>query len=174
LKEKNELFDEIYAGAEEIIRVELDSQGPLQIKVLNKSNNDLPIYETSKSAGVDLKAFIEDGEVEINPGETVLVKTGLHVELPDRLEMQIRSRSGLALKKGIIVLNSPATIDPDYRGDVGIILHNLSNSIFVVKNGDRIAQAVFAQFERIKFKEVNKLSETERGEGGFGHTGGVQ
>ena len=144
----------------------------VKINIINRTNseNPNPSYETPNSAGVDLRAFtIED--ITINPMERALIHTGLYMEIPSGYEGQVRPRSGLAIKKGITVLNTPGTIDSDYRGEICVILINLSNIPFTVKNGDRIAQMVFSPVERAVFAEVRKLNETERGDGGFGHTG---
>jgi len=140
------------------------------VKIVNKSNNPLPEYSTEHSAGMDLRAFVPE-PVVLRPLERVLVPTGLFVELPVGYEAQIRPRSGLALKKGITVLNSPGTIDADYRGEVGIILINLSNEEFLIQNGERICQMVIARHEHIGWEMVEILEETSRGAGGFGHTG---
>lgn len=142
----------------------------MKIKVINKSNNELPLHATELSAGMDLQAFIPRGFIVINPGERKLIPTGLYSELPKGYEVQIRPRSGMALKKGITVLNSPGTIDGDYRGEWGVILHNNSTVPFIVNNGDRVAQAVLNKYEQIEWETTNTLSKTERGEGGFGHT----
>jgi dUTP pyrophosphatase len=142
----------------------------MEIKIINKSNHDLPHYETSASAGMDLRASISEPRV-LKPLERSIVGTGLFIELPVGIEAQVRPRSGLAAKKGITVLNAPGTIDADYRGEVGVILVNLSNEEFVINNGERIAQLVIAKHERAEWKEVEDLSETARGEGGFGSTG---
>ena len=142
----------------------------VQIKVVNKGNQPLPKYQTSQSAGMDLRANI-DAPVLIKPLDRKLIPTGLHISLPEGYEAQIRPRSGLAIKNGITVINTPGTIDPDYTGDVGVILVNISNEDFVVQPGDRIAQMVINKFEQAKFEVVEELDETERGEGGFGHTG---
>ena len=142
----------------------------VQIKVVNKGNQPLPKYQTSQSAGMDLRANI-DAPVLIKPLDRKLIPTGLHISLPEGYEAQIRPRSGLAIKKGITVINTPGTIDPDYTGDVGVILVNISNEDFVVQPGDRIAQMVINKFEQAEFEVVEELDETERGEGGFGHTG---
>lgn len=142
----------------------------LKINIVNKSGNKLPFYASVGSAGVDLLANIEE-PVELMPLQRKLIKTGLFIELPEGYEAQIRPRSGLALKNGITVLNSPGTIDSDYRGEIGVILINLSDVSFVVNNGDRIAQMVICKYEKVLFNEVNVLSLTERGEGGFGHSG---
>lgn len=142
----------------------------LKVKVVNKSNNDLPEYATISSAGLDLRANIEE-EIKLKPLSRVLVPTGLYIELPPGYEAQIRPRSGLAIKHGISIVNSPGTIDADYRGEIGIILINLSNDEFIVKPGERICQMIVAKHEKIEWESVNSLEETERGAGGFGHTG---
>ena len=141
-----------------------------KIKIINKSNNDLPSYATIGSAGVDVKANLEE-DVFINPMEIKLIKTGLFIELPDGFECQVRPRSGLSYKHGITVLNSPGTIDSDYTGEIGIILINLKNTSFKISNGDRIAQLVFSKYEKIDWEQVEVLNKTSRGEGGFGSTG---
>lgn len=140
------------------------------VKIVNKSNNPLPEYSTTHSAGMDLRANLTE-PIVLKPLERVLVPTGLFIELPVGFEAQIRPRSGLALKKGITVLNSPGTIDADYRGEVGIILINLSNEEFVIQHGERICQMVIARHEHIGWEAVEVLDETDRGAGGFGHTG---
>ena len=140
------------------------------VKIVNKSNNPLPEYSTAHSAGMDLRANLLE-PIVLKPLERVLVPTGLFIELPVGFEAQIRPRSGLALKKGITVLNSPGTIDADYRGEVGIILINLSNEEFVIQHGERICQMVIARHENIGWQSVEVLEETDRGAGGFGHTG---
>ena len=140
------------------------------VKVINKSSNPLPAYESSFSAGMDIRAFIES-PIVLQPQERVIVKTGLYLELEKNFEAQVRPRSGLALKKGITVLNAPGTIDADYRGEVGVILINLSQEDFTIEDGERIAQVVFAQVEQAAWINVETLTETERGEGGFGSTG---
>jgi dUTP pyrophosphatase len=142
----------------------------MQIKIVNNSSNPLPSYETDLSAGMDLRAHLTE-PVEIKPLERTLVPTGLFIELPPGFEAQVRPRSGLAAKFGITVLNSPGTIDADYRGEVRVILVNLSSEGFTIKNGDRIAQMIIAKHERATMVEAHNLSETSRGEGGFGHTG---
>ena len=142
----------------------------MKIKVINKSNHDLPHYETIASAGMDLRANILE-QITLKPLERTIVKTGLFIELPLGIEAQVRPRSGLAAKKGITVLNAPGTVDADYRGEIGVILVNLSNDDFVIKNGERIAQLVIAKHERAEWEQVEYLSETSRGEGGFGSTG---
>jgi dUTP pyrophosphatase len=142
----------------------------MKVKVINQSKHSLPSYETSASAGLDVRANLEEA-VELKPLGRVLIKTGLFLEIPEGYECQVRPRSGLALKKGITVLNSPGTIDADYRGEVGVILINLSEEVFVIEDGERIAQLVFAEFKQAVWEESVSLSETERGEGGFGSTG---
>ena len=141
-----------------------------QIKVINRSNNPLPDFSTAHSAGVDLRAFLEQ-PIVLGSLERVLVPTGLFMEIPEGFEVQIRPRSGLAIKHGVGVLNSPGTIDADYRGEVKVILINMSADSFVINNGDRICQMVLNKYERFKWNNVEVLSETDRGSGGFGHTG---
>ena len=143
----------------------------MKLNIVNKSNNAMPAYETINSAGMDLRAYLPDGELVIKPMQRTLVPTGLFMEIPVGYEGQVRPRSGLAIKSGITVLNSPGTIDADYRGEVKVILINLSDVDFVIKSGDRIAQLVIAKHEQMEVVEVETLSETERGAGGFGHTG---
>lgn len=142
----------------------------MQIKIINKSDYALPSYETKGSAGLDLRANI-DNPIVLQPLDRALIQTGLFMELPVGYEAQIRPRSGLALKKGITVLNSPGTVDSDYRGEVGVILINLSSVDFTINPGDRIAQMVIAKHEQAEWVEVDGLSSTERGEGGYGHSG---
>jgi dUTP pyrophosphatase len=142
----------------------------MKINIINKSSHLLPHYETIASAGMDLRAHIVDAIV-LKPLERKIIPTGLFMELPVGYEAQVRPRSGLAAKHGISVLNSPGTIDADYRGEIGVVLVNLSNDIFTVNNGDRVAQMVIAKHERAEWNEVLSLSETSRGEGGFGSTG---
>jgi len=142
----------------------------MQIKIINKSNQDLPHYETIASAGMDLRANISESRI-LKPLERSIVGTGLFIELPVGIEAQVRPRSGLAAKNGITVLNAPGTIDADYRGEIGVILVNLSNEEFTINNGERIAQLVIAKHERAEWVQVEGLSETDRGEGGFGSTG---
>lgn len=142
----------------------------MKIKVINRSAYDLPQYETSLAAGLDIKANI-DQPLTLRSLERTMVPTGLYVELPEGYEMQIRPRSGMAAKFGLTVLNTPGTIDPDYRGEIKIILANLSDRDYVLNPGERIAQMVVARFERIEWSAVDRLSDTERGAGGFGHTG---
>ena len=143
----------------------------MRLNIVNKSDNALPAYETVNSAGMDLRAYLPDGELVIKPMQRALVPTGLYMEIPVGYEGQVRPRSGLAIKSGITVLNSPGTIDADYRGEVKVILINLSDADFVIKSGDRIAQLVIAKCEQMEIVKVETLSETERGSGGFGHTG---
>ena len=142
----------------------------MKIEIINKSKHQLPQYETAQSAGVDLRANI-DLPIVLKPLERALIKTGLFIALEDGYEAQIRPRSGLAYKNGITVLNSPGTIDADYRGEIGVILVNLSNTDFVIEDGERVAQMVIAKYEQAKFEEVTVLNETKRGAGGFGSTG---
>ncbi len=142
----------------------------LQIKIVNKSKHSLPSYKTSLSAGMDLKANIEEPYI-LKPLERKLIMTGLFIELPEAYEAQIRPRSGLALKKGIGILNSPGTIDADYRGEIGVILINLSNEEVIINDGDRVCQMVIASHEKVKWTAVEVLENTLRGSGGFGSTG---
>ena len=142
----------------------------MTIQIINKSQHELPNYETIASAGMDLRANLTES-ITLNPLERAIVKTGLFIELPIGYEAQVRPRSGLAAKKGVTVLNSPGTIDADYRGEIGVILVNLSNETFTVENGERIAQLIIAKHERAEWISVEVLSETSRGEGGFGSTG---
>ena len=143
----------------------------MKLNIVNKSDNALPNYETVNSAGMDLRAYLPDGQIVIKPMQRVLVPTGLFMEIPVGYEGQVRPRSGLAIKSGITVLNSPGTIDADYRGEIKVILINLSDTDFVINSGDRIAQLIIAKCEQMEVVEVESLSETERGAGGFGHTG---
>ncbi len=142
----------------------------MNVKIINKSSHELPAYETGSSAGMDLRANITE-PVTLKPLERAIIKTGLFIELPVGYEAQVRPRSGLAAKKGITVLNSPGTIDADYRGEIGVILVNLSNEEFTIQNGERIAQMVISRHEHITWKQVDSLEETSRGAGGFGSTG---
>ena len=142
----------------------------MKIKIVNKSNNPLPSYATEHSAGMDLRAFVSEA-ITLKPMERRIIPTGLYIELPEGFEAQIRPRSGLAIKSGITCLNTPGTIDADYRGEIGVILINLSNQDFVINNGERICQMVINKYEKASLVEVDDLSETDRGEGGFGHTG---
>ena len=142
----------------------------MKVQIINKSKHIIPAYETELSAGMDLRANI-DVSITLKPLERAIIKTGLFIALPPGLEAQVRPRSCLAAKKGITVLNSPGTVDADYRGEIGVILVNLSNDNFIVNDGERIAQLVIAKHERIEWNEVSVLNETERGAGGFGSTG---
>ncbi|MDD3875018.1 MAG: dUTP diphosphatase [Bacteroidales bacterium] len=142
----------------------------MNIRIINKSTNPLPHYQTKLSAGMDISAFLEKSIV-LKPLERALIPSGLFIELPAGIEAQIRPRSGLALKKGITVLNTPGTIDADYRGEIKIILINLSQEEVTIENGERIAQMVIAKHEQATLVEVDQINETERGAGGFGHTG---
>lgn len=148
----------------------------MRVQIVNKSFNPLPTYSTEYSAGMDLRANLKNNEgndetISISPGERVLIPTGLYIQLPYGYEAQIRPRSGLALKYGITVLNTPGTIDADYRGEIGVCLINHGNDTFDIHHGDRIAQIVFAQVEQAALIEVSELVNTKRGDGGFGHTG---
>ncbi len=142
----------------------------MEIKIVNRSGNELPVYETEHAAGMDLKASL-DTPLTLKPLERLLIPTALFIELPVGYEAQVRPRSGLAFKHGITVLNSPGTIDADYRGEIKVILINLSNQEFVINHGDRIAQMVISKHENAQWQVVESLNETSRGEGGFGHTG---
>ena len=142
----------------------------MKIKIINKSKHPLPQYATPLSAGLDLRANI-DTPITLQPLQRCLVPTGLYIALPEGYEAQVRQRSGLAIKKGITVLNSPGTIDADYRGEICIILVNLSNEPFVIEDGERVAQMVIARHEQAEWEETDTLDETERGAGGFGHSG---
>ena len=142
----------------------------LPVNIINLSDNPLPAYATEGSSGMDIRAFL-DKAIHIEPMERVLVPTGLSIELPENFEAQIRPRSGLAVKQGITCLNTPGTIDADYRGEIKIILINLSSEVQIVQPGDRIAQMVFQKVEKINWQPVHTINETDRGAGGFGHTG---
>ena len=142
----------------------------MEVKIINRSSNPLPEYATSNSAGADIRAFLEK-PIVLKPLQRALVPTGLFIELPVGFEAQIRPRSGLALKKGITVLNTPGTIDSDYRGEIGVILINLSSEDVIIESGERICQMIIAKHETVTFYSTNLLSDTERGGGGFGHTG---
>lgn len=142
----------------------------MEIKVVNKSKHKLPEYSTILSAGIDIRANI-DTPIKLKPMQRSLVPTGLFIELPQGIEAQVRPRSGLAIKKGITVLNTPGTIDADYRGEIMVILINLSDEIFIIKDGERISQMIITRHEKIDWKEVKVLDKSVRGEGGFGHTG---
>lgn len=142
----------------------------MKVQIINKSKHEIPAYETEGSAGMDLRANLDE-VVVLKPLERAIIKTGLFIALPIGFEAQVRPRSGLAAKKGITVLNSPGTVDADYRGEIGVILVNLSNENFTINDGERIAQLIIAKHERITWNEVEVLNETERGSGGFGSTG---
>ena len=142
----------------------------MHFEIVNISNNPNPEYQTEASAGMDIRAFLND-PIDIHPGKFKLISTGIHIKILPGFEIQVRPRSGLALKKGITVLNSPGTIDSDYRGEIGVILINHSNQTFEVKSGDRIAQLVISKHEKISWKNVNEIDSSTRGEGGFGSTG---
>ena len=142
----------------------------VKIKIVNRGSQQLPAYATELSAGMDLRANIDES-ITLNPMERRIIPTGLYMALPPGYEAQVRPRSGLAFKHGITVLNSPGTIDADYRGEIGVLLVNLSNEPFVITEGERIAQMVIARHEQGQFEEVDQLDQTERGEGGYGHTG---
>ncbi|MBR4919807.1 MAG: dUTP diphosphatase [Prevotella sp.] len=142
----------------------------IAIKVVNRGHQQLPVYATPQSAGMDLRANIDE-PITLHPMERRLIPTGLHIALPEGYEAQIRPRSGLALKHGLTVLNSPGTIDADYRGEIGVLLINLSQQDFIINDGERIAQMIIARHEQADFVVVEELDQTERGEGGYGHTG---
>jgi len=142
----------------------------MTVQIINKSKHQIPAYETEQSAGMDLRANIDES-ITLKPLERVIIKTGLFIALPPGFEAQVRPRSGLAAKKGITVLNSPGTVDADYRGEIGVILVNLSNEGFVIQDGERVAQLVIARHERVVWEQVEVLGETARGAGGFGSTG---
>lgn len=141
-----------------------------KIKIVNKGQQPLPTYATAQSAGMDLRANI-DAPITLRPMERQLIPTGLHIALPEGFEAQVRPRSGLALKHGITVLNTPGTIDADYRGELKVLLVNFSNTNFVINAGERVAQMVIARYEKVDFEQVIELDDTERGAGGYGHTG---
>ena len=143
----------------------------MTVKIVNKSDNQLPVYETINSAGMDLRAYLPEGAITLKPMQRMLIPTGLFMEIPEGYEGQVRPRSGLAIKNGITVLNTPGTIDSDYRGELQIILINLGDKDFEIKNGDRIAQIIVAPVTQGNFVQVEQLSVTERGEKGFGSTG---
>lgn len=144
----------------------------MKIKIVNKSKHPLPDYATALAAGMDLRANLEE-PVELLPLERSLIPTGIYIQLPEGYEAQIRPRSGLAIKHGIGIVNTPGTIDADYRGEIRVILVNLSNEIFTVNDGERICQMIISKHERVDWSEVEELDETERGDGGFGHTGKI-
>lgn len=143
---------------------------PTTVKIVNKSQHPIPAYATAGSSGVDIRANIEES-ITLSPLERVLIPTGLFFEMPEHLEAQVRPRSGLAIKQGLTCLNTPGTIDADYRGEIKVIIINLSNEVQTIHNGDRIAQVVFQVVEKVAFQQVDQLNETDRGAGGFGHTG---
>ena len=142
----------------------------MKIRIINKSPHSLPKYETENSAGMDIRAFIKNN-INLKPLERTIVTTGLYLSLPKGYEAQVRPRSGLAIKKGITVLNSPGTIDSDYRGEIGVILINLSTEVFTIKNGDRVAQLIVAKHTSVAWEEAEQLEDSSRGSGGFGSTG---
>lgn len=142
----------------------------VKVKVVNKSHNDLPAYSTKDSAGMDLRASLDE-PLELKPMQRALIPTGIYIELPEGYECQIRPRSGLALKHGVTVLNTPGTIDADYRGEIGVILINLSDTPFVVNDGERICQMVVTRYDKVDWVRVEALDDSARGAGGFGHTG---
>ncbi len=142
----------------------------MKVQIINKSHHPLPAYQTSLSAGMDIRANLTE-PVELKPLERKLIPTGLYIALPEGYEAQIRPRSGLAIKHGISLVNTPGTIDADYRGEIGVILVNLSNEPFIVQDGERICQMVIARYQQVSWEQVETLEETERGAGGFGHTG---
>ena len=141
-----------------------------EVKIVNRGHQPLPAYATSQSAGMDRRANI-DAPIVLRPLERRLIKTGIHIALPEGYEAQVRPRSGLALKHGITVLNTPGTIDADYRGEIGVVLVNLGSEDFTVNDGERIAQMVISRYEKVELRLVEELDETQRGEGGYGHTG---
>lgn len=142
----------------------------MKVRIINKSHHPLPAYATTQSAGMDIRANLSE-PVELKPLERKLIPTGLYIALPDGYEAQMRPRSGLAIKHGITLLNTPGTIDADYRGEIGVILVNLSNEPFVINDGERICQMVIASYQQVEWESVEVLDDTERGAGGFGHTG---
>lgn len=143
----------------------------IRVKIVNNSHHPLPAYSTIDSAGMDVRAYLPNGPIVLKPMERRLIPTGLHIELPQGYECQIRPRSGLALKHGLTIVNSPGTIDADYRGEIGVILMNLSQDEFIVNDGERICQMVVKEYTRVEWVQTESLSSSERGEGGFGHTG---
>jgi len=143
----------------------------IKVKIINRSHHPLPSYGTQEAAGMDIRAFLPQGAVTLRPLQRVLIPTGLYIQLPSGYECQIRPRSGLALKHGISIVNSPGTVDADYRGEIGIILINLSDTDFTVNDGDRIAQMVIKRYTSVDWEPVESLDSTEREDGGFGHTG---
>ena len=143
----------------------------ISVKIVNNSHHPSPAYSTIDSAGMDVRAYLPNGPIVLKPMERRLIPTGLHIELPQGYECQIRPRSGLALKHGLTIVNSPGTIDADYRGEIGVILMNLSQDEFIVNDGERICQMVVKEYTRVEWVQTESLSSSERGEGGFGHTG---
>lgn len=143
----------------------------ISVKILNRSHHPLPSYSTPEAAGMDVRAYLPDGPITLKPMQRALVGTGLHIQLPAGYECQIRPRSGLALRHGLSIVNSPGTVDADYRGEIGIILINLGEEDFTVNDGDRICQMVIKQYSHVKWDEVNELDRTKREDGAFGHTG---
>lgn len=143
----------------------------VRIKVINKSGNPLPEYATNEAAGMDVRAYLPEGPVTLRQFQRALIPTGLHMQLPSGYECQIRPRSGLALKHGVTIVNSPGTIDADYRGEIGIIMINLGEDDFIVNDGDRICQMVVKQYSKVEWEPAKRLDDTERKDGGFGHTG---
>ncbi len=143
----------------------------IKVKIINKSHHQLPAYATPGSAGMDVRAYLPDAPVVLGPMERALIPTGLYMELPHGYECQIRPRSGLAIKHGISLVNAPGTVDSDYRGEIGVILINLSDKPFTVNDGERVCQMVIAPYTRVDWENVSRIDSTERGDGGFGHTG---
>lgn len=143
----------------------------INVKIINRSHHPMPQYATPGSAGMDVRAFLPDSPIVLKPLERALVPTGLYIQLPRGYECQIRPRSGLAIKHGISLVNTPGTVDSDYRGEIGVILINLSSEPFTINDGERICQMVIAPYTRVKWEQTDRIDETERGDGGFGHTG---
>lgn len=143
----------------------------ITVKIINRGHHALPQYSTPQSAGMDVRAYLPEGPVELLPGQRALIPTGLHIELPEGYECQVRPRSGLAFKHGITIVNAPGTIDADYRGEIGVLLMNCGQEPFTINDGERIAQLVVARYSHVEWNSTESISESERGEGGFGHTG---
>ncbi len=143
----------------------------ITVKIINRSHHALPQYSTPQSAGMDVRAYLPEGPVELLPGQRALIPTGLHIELPEGYECQVRPRSGLAFKHGITIVNAPGTIDADYRGEIGVLLMNCGQEPFTINDGERIAQLVVARYSHVEWNSTESISESARGEGGFGHTG---
>ncbi len=143
----------------------------IEIKIINRSHHPLPAYSTTESAGMDVRAFLPEGSIELKPGERTLIPTGLYMQLPSGYECQIRPRSGLALRSGITILNTPGTVDADYRGEIGVIVFNAGSEPFVINDGERICQMVIKEYVKARWNLVERIDETKRGDGGFGHTG---